>query len=113
VVALNDPAPRGETLDIGGPDNPTKREIAELYMKLSGRRGKVRHVSTAAMRALCPVVRPFNPVLSRLMAMSIWADVTDQTFEPQHLMTSHPMPLTRVQDFIRERVVAPASATAP
>jgi NADH dehydrogenase len=104
VMALKNSFAGSCTLEIGGPDNPTKREVTDMYLRLSGRTGVVRHIPTALMRVMCPVVRPFNPVLSRLMAMSIWTDTTDQTFDPSKLIRDYPMALTRVEDFISDQI---------
>jgi uncharacterized protein YbjT (DUF2867 family) len=103
VIALTDPEPEGKTLEIGGPDNVTKRQVAEMYIRFSGRPAKVRHVPTGAMRVMSPLLRPLQPVLSRLMAMSVWSDTADQTFDPRSMLREHPMTLTRVEDFVRQR----------
>ena len=104
VTALNTQAAGNEIIEIGGPCNLSKLEIAETYLRLSGRPGKVRCVPTALMRLMCPVVRPFNPVLGRLLAISIWNDTTDQTFDPKPLGGNNQIKLTRLEDFIREQV---------
>jgi uncharacterized protein YbjT (DUF2867 family) len=111
VMALNDQMASDEIMEIGGPSNFSKREIAETYLRLSGRTGKVHSVPTALMRLMCPIVRPFNPVLSRLLAMSIWNDTSDQTFDAEALAKNYQVRLTHVEDFIREQIdrAAPAS----
>ena len=104
VMALNGQTAGNETIEIGGPGNLSKLEIAETYLRLSGRPGKVQCVPTALMRLMCPLVRPFNPVLGRLLAMSIWNDTTDQTFDPKALSRNYQIKFTRLEDFIREQI---------
>lgn len=112
VMALNDQTTRDKIIEIGGPSNASKREIAETYLRLSGRPGNVQCVPTALMRLMCPIVRPFNPVLGRLLAMSIWLDTTDQTFDASALSGIHQIRFTRLEDFIREQVDrAPLTST--
>jgi NADH dehydrogenase len=111
VIALGDHKIGGKTLEIGGPSNVTKRQLAEMYATFSGRPVKVRYVPTRVMRVMSPLVRPLVPVLSRLMAMSVWSDTTDQTFDPSALLGEYPMRLTPVGDFIRERVAEAMQAT--
>jgi uncharacterized protein YbjT (DUF2867 family) len=104
VMALNDQTAGDAVIEIGGPCNHSKREIAETYLRLSGRPGKVQCVPTALMRLMCPIIRPFNPVLGRLLAMGIWTDTTDQTFDATALGRNHQIRLTRLEDFIREQI---------
>lgn len=106
VIALTDPRLKNRTIEIGGPDNISKNEVAKLYEKYSGRKASVSHVPTGVMKVMGPILRPFNPVISRLMAFSVWGDTTDQTFNPSALLKEFPMALTHVDDFIREVVAA-------
>jgi uncharacterized protein YbjT (DUF2867 family) len=113
VIALTDPKAKGQTIEIGGPDNPTKNQVAEMYMRLSGRAAKVNHVPTLMMRVMSPILRPIQPVLSRLMSFSAWADMDNMAFDPTALVKDYPMELTRVEDYIHARVAevgAPAGA---
>jgi len=54
---------------------------------------------------MAPIMRPFQPVISRLMSFSIWIDTTNQTFDSTAMLQEFPMTLTRVEDFIREQAV--------
>ncbi len=40
----------GQTIEIGGPENPTEREVAALYARLSGRKLKVLSVPPLVLR---------------------------------------------------------------
>lgn len=104
VIALSDPNAKGKIIEIGGIDNISRNKIAEIYSHLSGRSVKVKHVPASFMRVMSPILRPIRPVLSRLMALSAWTDTTDQTFDPTTILKEYPMSLTRVEDFVRERV---------
>jgi hypothetical protein len=54
------------------------------------------------MHIMAPIVHPFQPVLSRLMAFSVWIDTTKQTFDPRELLEQYPVAMTHMEDFIRE-----------
>ncbi len=108
VLALTDPRMKGKTIEVGGPDNVTKNQIAQLYGMFSGHPASVNHVPDGMMRVMSPIMRPLQPVLSRLMAFSVWGDTTDQTFDPQDLLKEYPMSMIHVEDFIRERAKAQA-----
>ena len=112
VLALTDPRMNGRTLEIGGPDNVTKREVVHMYENVLGRSASVRHVPVAAMRVMAPLVRPFSPVVSRLMSVSVWSDTSDQTFDVGKIPGEYRPPSTHVEDFIRAQAGAPARASA-
>ena len=50
VRALADPAMRGQTIEIGGPQNFTDNQVAELYGRVLGVTPKVAHVPPALLR---------------------------------------------------------------
>jgi uncharacterized protein YbjT (DUF2867 family) len=104
VIALTDPKMKGCIIEMGGPDNVTKNQIAAMYMRFSGKQAKVSHVPVAMMKIMAPIMRPFQPVISRLMTLSVWGDTTDQTFDATSMLREFPMTLTHVEDFIREQV---------
>jgi uncharacterized protein YbjT (DUF2867 family) len=104
VIALMDPKMKNRVIEIGGPDNVTKNQIAEMYGRFSGKTPKVSNVPTGVMKMMAPIMRPFQPVISRLMYLSVWGDTTDQTFNLEAMLKEFPMTLTRVEDFIREQV---------
>jgi nucleoside-diphosphate-sugar epimerase len=103
VIALTNPEMKNRTIEMGGCDNVTKNQIAEMYGRFSGRNPKVTHVPTGVMKFMAPILRPIQPVISRLMLLSVWGDITDQTFDPTAMLEEFPMTLTRVEDFIREQ----------
>ncbi len=104
VLALTDPSMRNCIIEMGGPDNVTKSQIVDMYSRLSGKPAKVSHVPVGMMKVMAPIMRPFQPVISRLMTFSIWTDTTDQTFDTTAMLKEFPMTLTHVEDFIREQI---------
>lgn len=104
AIALTQPLMSGRTLELGGPDNVTRREIVAMYEREARRSAKVTYVPIAVMRAISPLLRPFNPVISRLMDVSVWSDTTDQTFDVRTLPQDLPAPTTQVSTFIAEQL---------
>ena len=96
----------GETLDVGGPDNLSRNAVAAIYGELLHRTPRVRHVPLGLMRTLAPIVRPINPVLARLLAVSVWSETSDQTFSQRPRNDGYPTPATTVRDFVTGRVRA-------
>lgn len=112
AAALADPDAAGRTLEIGGPDNVTRNEVVAMYEKRLGRPATVRHVPVALMRALAPILRPFQPVASRLMTVAVWSETADQTFDFDARTERYPRPVTHVRDFVAQRVPDRTEATA-
>jgi NADH dehydrogenase len=110
VAALLNDGMSGRTLEIGGPDNVTKRQIVELYERYTGRKAKVRYVPVGLMRVMSPLLRQINPVVSRLMAASVWGETTNQTFDVRRLPQDIPASLTRIDAFVREHARPGGSA---
>lgn len=104
VLALTDARLKNRSIDVGGPDNVTKNQVAEMYSRFSGKKAKVTNVPTGVMKVMGPILRPIQPVLSRLMSFSVWTDTADQSFNTSAMLKEFPMTLTRVEDFIRARV---------
>lgn len=111
-LALTRPEMGGRTLELGGPDNVTKRDIVAMYERHAGRSAKVKYVPLTVMRLLSPIVRPIKPVLSRLMDMSVHGETTDQTFDVRELPQDAAVQLTRVHDFILARTRRPDASAA-
>lgn len=78
-----------------------------MYERFVERSAIVRYVPVAAMRIMAPLLRPFRPVLGRLMTAAVWSDTTDQTFDVAAIPPQFRGPSTHVEDFVRVRTGAP------
>jgi uncharacterized protein YbjT (DUF2867 family) len=78
---VTDSTSRGQTLEIGGPDDLTMNELAELVA--ADRRGSSgpRHVPRAALRLLAATVGRLRPELGRQARAALAMDTTDLTFD--------------------------------
>lgn len=111
VLALEDPALRGQTIEIGGPDNLTNNEVVRLYARLAGRTPRVRHVPLPVLHVVSRLARPLHPGLSQIMRLSINEDTADLAFDASGLQRRYPVPLTRMEDWVRQQVAhAPTPA---
>ena len=59
----------GQTIPIGGWDNPTEKEIAALYASLSGRPHKVFTVPPFVLAALAAALAPFHAGVGHLLRL--------------------------------------------
>lgn len=61
----------GQTIEIGGWENLTEREIAALYANLSGKPLKVRTVPPLALRILAAAIAPFHSGIGHLLRLPL------------------------------------------
>ena len=105
VRALIDPKLKNRTIDIGGPQNATNNQVAELYGKIAGITPQVSHMPPLMARVMSIVLKPFQPGVSRIMYLySLPDDAFCETFDPVPLLAEFPMHLTTLEEFIRERI---------
>lgn len=104
VLALTEPTAIGQIIEIGGPENWTNNQVAARYAQLAGRPVSITHVPLAVLRVMSPLLNPFHQGLSQIMAFSVLMDTADMTFDPSTTLRQYPVPLTRLEDWIRQRV---------
>ncbi|KAA3660112.1 MAG: SDR family NAD(P)-dependent oxidoreductase [Chloroflexi bacterium] len=104
LIALFDDKAKGQTIEIGTPENWTNREVAELYENLSGREAKISHVPRGMLRVMSVLLRPFHPGLSQVMQFSLWTDTTNPTFDASETLKEYPVQLTNLEDWVRQQV---------
>lgn len=105
VLALTDPRLRNRTLEIGGPGNFSNNQVSEFYGKLAGITPKLSHMPPGMAKFMSVVLKPFQPGISRIMYIgSLPDDAFSEQFESSALLAEFPMPLTTLEEFIKERV---------
>ncbi|MEO8575961.1 MAG: SDR family oxidoreductase [Gemmatimonadales bacterium] len=104
--ALQLPALRGKSIDIGGPENLTDHQVVETFERVSGRKAKVSHVPLSVVRTMSRVIKPVHPGISRVMRLGIISETTDQTFDPSRFRSEMPIGLTTLEDWIKDRLRA-------
>ena len=100
VRALEDPSLAGETLAVGGPGNPTHRDVVRLYEQISGRTAKVTHLPLGLLRAVSRLVRRAHPGLGQALQLGLLAETTDQRFDARPLAARFEVELTSLEDWV-------------
>lgn len=101
VAATDDPKMRGETVEIGGPENLTANEVAETFARISGKKAKVTHLPIAAGKAAAVAANKIHPGVGRVIKSAVLSETTDQTFDVTELVARYPIKLTRLEDWAR------------
>jgi len=105
VRALMDAKLKNRTIDIGGPQNATNNQVAELYGKIAGVTPKISHMPPVMAKAMSIMLKPVQPGISRIMYLgSLPDDAFCETFDPASLLSEFPIHLTTLEEFIHERV---------
>ncbi len=102
-MALEDSGLKGRTINIGGPENLTNMEVVRLYERLADRPAKVSHVPLGVLKVMFRLLRPFHPGLSQIMQFSIYADTVNSSFNPEPMLASYPVQLTRLANWTAQR----------
>ena len=104
VLALEDPQARNQVIDVGGPENLTFNQVAELFEKISGRTAQKNHIPLPIMRVMRQVMRIFNPMLSLQMTGGILMDTENNTCEMGTTLQKYPVTLIRLEEIAKQMV---------
>lgn len=96
--AVLDPALRGATLDVAGPDNLSLTQLARTVEAVTGRSGRIRRVPRPAMRLAAALLSGPKPALARQVRAGIAMDTLDMTAEAG---PGPDTPSTTVADVVR------------
>ena len=101
LYCLDKPELRNSTLEIGGLDNLSRKEVIEMYAASKGKKIKIAHVPRGVLKVMSTLIKPFHPGLSRIMFISQYLDAKDESFDVRPLLKNLPLKITRMEDFIR------------
>src|SRR6266478_9382523 len=76
-IALDDPRARNAVIEVGGPENLTMNQVAEIFERTCGRQAKKRHIPLLMMRVMSILMQPLNPAMSRLIRNGIYMDTAN------------------------------------
>jgi uncharacterized protein YbjT (DUF2867 family) len=79
VSAITDPTAINRDLHVTGPDPLSADDAVRVAERVTGRRFKVQKVPIAVLQVASRVLRPFNPVMSSLLAMGVGMEQGERT----------------------------------
>lgn len=105
VIALTEDGLAGRTLEIGGPDNLSNRQVAHMYaVRARLPPGRVKHLPRGMARLIASAARPLHEGVARMLDIALLD--ADQSWSASRLLAEFPLKLTGVEDFIDEQVAA-------
>ncbi len=108
VAATDDPRMRGEVVEIGGPENLTANQVAEIFARISGKKARMTHLPIAVGKVAAVAASKLHPGVSRVIRSAVLAETTDQTFDVSELVARYPIKLTRLEDWAARKKQSPA-----
>lgn len=70
-----------EVIEVGGPDSISMSELLDHTEQALGIKAKRKHIPLLMLRAMPKVLRPFNEVAARFMALGYWSETTPKLFD--------------------------------
>ena len=112
-IAVTDPALRGKSVDVQGPENLTFDAFVETVRATTGATGTVNHVPLPMLRLMSLILRPIKPVLAGQMAASVVMDTRDMTADTTERARRFPqVPSTPLRE-VAARQLRPAAEASP
>lgn len=93
------------SIDVGGADNPTEREVAALYARLSGKRSKLRAIPAPVLKILSTAIAPFHAGVGHLLRLPLQlAGREDLCLDPSAVMEELGISPVPLREYVRRRV---------
>jgi uncharacterized protein YbjT (DUF2867 family) len=93
-----------KTIRIGGPENISRNEVANLYGKLLNITPGVRHIPVSILKVLSNVLKPFHPGIGRILKLSAYGETSDSTMNSVDSIQQFGLRPTTVEDFVRKQL---------
>ncbi len=100
-IALDDPRARNVVIEVGGPENLTMNQVAEIFERASGRQAKKRHIPLPMMRVMSILMRPLNPAMGRLIRNGIYMDTAHLRSDTADTAHAFGIQLTSLEEIAR------------
>lgn len=111
-LSVVDPAMRGQTIDVGGPENLSMVEFVGIISSETGRTGEVRHVPREALRLGAIDMADKDPGIARQMEAGLAMDTWPFAFDALATRGRFPsIAVTPLAEVVRQRFAAPSGGS--
>jgi len=100
-IGLDDARARNTVIEVGGPENLTMNQVAEIFERASGRQAKKRHIPLLMMRVMSILMQPLNPAMSRLIRNGIYMDVANLRYDTADTARAFGIQLISLEEIAR------------
>lgn len=85
---------------LGGPENLSRNQVAQLFGKAMGVTPKIKHMPTGVVKVMGAMLRPFHPGFSRVMKFAVHGEHSDEKMDPANSITQFGLQPTSMESFI-------------
>jgi uncharacterized protein YbjT (DUF2867 family) len=78
---LDRPEIKSETIDVGGPEDLSSRDVVRTYEEHTGARARVVALPLGLARSVAVLSKPFHPGVSRVLRTVVMAETQPQPFD--------------------------------
>jgi uncharacterized protein YbjT (DUF2867 family) len=96
----------GRTVEVGGPEVLTWRDVAATYARLLGRRVRILSTPAAVYAAMAAALRPLSEVQGNTMALNRYVAMAETDWRPGAGLLD-PAGMTTVEGFLRHKLDLP------
>ena len=91
-------------IELSGPENLTKNEVANLYSTHLNINSKITHIPRGVLKTFSWLLKPLHPGLARIMQVSLLADTQNATMDATTTIERFGIVPTKTSDFVKEQV---------
>ena len=103
VMTLDRPDAVKSVIEIGGPEDLTLLDVADIFEKVTGRGGWRIRLPVPMLRVMAAVVPLINPVFGRQVQAGLLTATVPQTFNQTAMLSLYPIAPTRLESWVRAR----------
>lgn len=103
-IIVSNEAYYNKIINLAGPENISRNEIARMYGILSNKTPGVSHVPAGVLKVLSAIINPFHPGIARVMKFSAYTDKADMTMNVNDSINQFGLRPTTMEDFIKKQV---------
>ena len=96
MPSATDPVQRGRIAEIGGPENLSFTQFAEIFASTLGLTITKKHIPLPLMRAMARVMPFFSKALARQIEAGVVMDTTNMAFDAPAFGSIQPTTLVQV-----------------
>jgi NADH dehydrogenase len=104
ITFLIQDSPKNESIEIGGPDNMSKNQIAAKYGSQLIIEPKISHVPISILKLISNLLLPFHKGLSRVVKMSIYMDSNAVTIENTNIFDAYGIKPMGIEKYIESHI---------
>jgi uncharacterized protein YbjT (DUF2867 family) len=97
-MAIKNSRTRNEVIEVGGPENLTMNQVAEIFERVGGRQAIKRHIPLPMMRMMSIVMKPVNPALSRQIRLGVFMDTANLCYDMTETANTFGVQLTPFEE---------------